>query len=191
MWIFLVTEVMFFGACFAAYFIYHYWHPAAFAHGSHEMDLLLGSINTVILITSSYTMVLAVHAAEHGQRQKVIGFLAATMAFGTVFLIIKSFEYHHKYVEHLIPFAGWSFAPAGELREGLQTFFNLYFIMSGLHALHVVIGLVLLAVLLRLAWANRSFGNHAILAHNIGLYWHFVDLVWVYLFPLFYLLAAE
>lgn len=189
MWLFLITEIMFFGAFFLAYLVYRYWYPVEFGLGSHEMDLTLGTINTAVLLSSSFTMALAVHASEHGQRGRLTGLLLATLLLGTVFLGIKGFEYYHKYVEHLVPFAGWGFAPTGPHRTGLMAFFNLYFLMTGLHAFHMVIGVILLLVLVLMAYRRALPPTRSIIVHNVGLYWHFVDLVWVYLFPFLYLVA--
>jgi cytochrome c oxidase subunit 3 len=193
MWLFLITEFMFFGGLFMAYLAYRFWYPVGFAAASHTMNVPLGTINTAVLLTSSLTMAIAVHAARENQRQRLIGCLLATMLFGLIFLGIKAYEYHHKYEEHLIPFAGLPFHWEGSREasiQGVQTFLNLYFLMTGVHAFHMVIGLVLLAILVVLAYRSRNFG-HATLVHNIGLYWHFVDLVWVYLFPFFYLVAMR
>lgn len=190
MWLFLVTEFMFFGGLFLAYLTYRYWYPEAFAAGSHTMDIPLGTVNTCVLLASSFTMALAVHAAGHAERKKLTWFLLATIVFGVVFLGIKAYEYHHKYEEHLIPFAGLDFHWEGQQREGVEAFLNLYFLMTGLHAFHMIIGIAILGLLTYLAWRGLLAGR-ATLVHNVGLYWHFVDLVWVYLFPFFYLVAAR
>jgi cytochrome c oxidase subunit 3 len=192
MWLFLVTEFMFFSGLFLAYFIYRRWYPAEFASGSHTMDVVLGTINTGVLLTSSLTMALAVAAAEHGRQRAVAGLLTATLALGSVFLAIKAYEYHHKYEHHLIPFANLAFEYAGTPEQaGMAAFFNLYVLMTGLHAFHMVIGIVMLAILIIAALRERPPADRSIVVHNIGLYWHFVDLVWVYLFPFFYLVAAR
>ncbi|MDB5339597.1 MAG: cytochrome c oxidase subunit [Planctomycetaceae bacterium] len=191
MWLFLATEIMFFGAFFLAYLVYREWYPVAFAMGSRQMDVMLGTVNTGVLLTSSLTMALAVRASEMSQRRWMIGLLVATLLLGMVFLGIKGLEYYHKYAEHLVPFAGWTFAPAGEQRTGMMEFFNLYFLMTGLHALHMVAGLVMLALLVIVACRSPLRDSSSIVVHNVGLYWHFVDLVWVYLFPFFYLVSAS
>jgi cytochrome c oxidase subunit 3 len=192
MWLFLVTEFMFFGGMFMAYLAYRFWYPTAFAIGSHTMDVTLGTINTAVLLTSSLTMALAVHAAYESRRQALIRLLAVTAVLGTVFLGIKGYEYYHKYEEHHIPFAGLPFEFAQhEQARGLTTFYNLYFVMTGFHALHMVIGIATLVVLVAMARGNRLLGTHSSVVHNVGLYWHFVDLVWVYLFPFLYLVAAR
>lgn len=194
MWLFLVTEVMFFGGLFLAYLIYRFWYPQEFIAGSRTMDLVLGTVNTGLLLTSSLTMALAVHAAECMQRKKLLLMLLATIVLGSGFLGIKAVEYYYKYEHQLIPFAGlapdYSHYPP-EMAKGLATFFNLYFLMTGVHALHMVIGIGVLLTLCVLAWRGDLLGTRAIVVHNTGLYWHFVDLIWVYLFPFFYLLAAR
>jgi cytochrome c oxidase subunit III len=192
MWLFLVTEFMFFGGLFMAYLAYRFNYPEAFDLGSAKMDLVLGTINTLVLLASSLTMALAVHAAHEGKRDAIIRFLLITLALGLVFLLIKSYEYHHKYEEHLIPFGGLPFEYAShEHARGLRTFYNLYFLMTGFHAFHMVIGMVMLGVLAVLARRGDLVGPRSIVVHNVGLYWHFVDLVWVYLFPFFYLITGR
>ena len=191
MWLFLVTEIMFFGGLFLAYFVYRGWYAAEFAAGSHEMNVTLGAINTAVLLTSSLTMALAVHAAAQADRRRVLMLLLATAGLGLVFLGIKAWEYYHKYEEHLIPFAGLAFAHDRSEREGLVTFLNLYFLMTGLHAFHMIIGIVLVLVVAAAAWRGRWLGEQTVVVHNVGLYWHFVDLVWVFLFPFFYLVGAS
>jgi cytochrome c oxidase subunit 3 len=188
MWLFIASEFMFFGGLFLAYLVYRGRYPEAFAQGSHTMDLTLGTINTAVLLTSSLTMALAVRAAEWSRSKALVRLLLVTAALGLVFLGIKGYEYHHKYEQHHVPLAGWGFALT---ESGAATFYSLYFIMTGLHALHIVIGLVLLLVLARLASRGGLTGVSSIIVHNVGLYWHLVDLVWVYLFPLFYLVGAR
>jgi cytochrome c oxidase subunit 3 len=189
MWLFLVTEFMFFGGLFLAYLVYRTRFPEAFVEGSHSMDVVLGTINTAVLLTSSLTMALAVRAAEEARSRNLVQLLLATAVLGGVFLVVKAFEYHHKYEQHHVPLAGLPFEPANN--PGLITFFNLYFLMTGLHALHIIIGLFVLLTLAWMARRGRLTADRSIVVHNTGLYWHFVDLVWVYLFPLFYLVGAR
>lgn len=192
MWLFLITEFMFFGGLFMAYLAYRWWYPEAFALGSHTMDWTLGTVNTFILLTSSLTMALAVHAAHESKRDALVRFLLFTVLLGVAFLGIKAYEYYHKYEEHHIPFAGLPFEYAEhEHAQGLEAFFNLYFLMTGFHAFHMVIGIVMLLILAALARRGGLLGERSIVVHNAGLYWHFVDLVWVYLFPFLYLVAAR
>src|SRR4051794_4013339 len=150
MWVFLVTEVLFFGGLFLVYLIYRNWYPDAFAAASHELDVTLGTINTVVLITSSLTMALAVHAAQLGQRKLLMTFLIVTMLLGAAFLGIKSVEYYHKFVEHHVPGPGFQFEK--EHFRHAQIFFSLYFVMTGLHALHMIIGIGIMLVMLWWAW---------------------------------------
>ena len=189
MWVFLVTEVLFFGGLFLTYAVYRSFYPAAFSAASHELDILLGGINTAVLITSSLTMALAVHAAQLGQRRLLMIFLVVTMVLGTVFLGIKAVEYYHKFAEHHVPGATFQFER--EHQRHAQIFFSLYFIMTGLHATHMIIGIVILAFLAYFAWKGRYDSTYYNPLEMTGLYWHFVDIVWIFLFPLLYLLGAH
>ena len=185
MWIFLVTEIMFFGGLFAGYAVYRSLYPAAWGQGSRLCDVALGGVNTGVLIASSLTMALAVRAAQLGKRRSLIAYLTATMGLGTVFLGIKLLEYSHKYHQHLIP--GPYFTYAGSNADQVQLFVYFYFAMTGLHALHMVIGIGLLAVMARLAWRGSITASRYNPIEATGLYWHFVDVVWIFLFPLLYL----
>ena len=189
MWVFLVTEVMFFGGLFMAYLLYRFLYPDAFAAASHELDVTLGTINTAVLITSSLTMALAVHAAQLGQRRLLLLFLIATMVLGGVFLGIKSVEYYHKFAEHHIPGPGFEFEK--EHFRHAQIFFSLYFIMTGLHALHMIIGLGIMTWMLWWSWRGIITAEYYSPIEISGLYWHFVDIVWIFLFPLLYLLGRH
>ena len=189
MWVFLVTEVLFFGGLFATYMIYRSWYPAAFAAASHELDVTLGTINTVVLITSSLTMALAVHAAQLGQRKALMLFLILTMILGAAFLGIKSVEYYHKFAEHHVP--GPDFVFEHEHIRHAQIFFSLYFVMTGLHAIHMIIGIGIMLVMLYWAWNGTITAEYASPIEISGLYWHFVDIVWIFLFPLLYLIGRH
>jgi cytochrome c oxidase subunit III len=189
MWVFLVTEVLFFGGLFATYMIYRSWYPAAFAAASHELDITLGTINTVVLITSSLTMALAVHAAQLGQRKALMLFLIVTMILGGAFLGIKSVEYYHKFVEHHVP--GPSFQFEAEHFRHAQIFFSLYFVMTGLHAVHMMIGIGIMLVMLYWSWNGTITDEYSSPIEISGLYWHFVDIVWIFLFPLLYLVGRH
>ena len=186
MWVFLVTEIMFFGGMFTAYVAYRAAYPGAFASGSRLLDLRLGGINTVVLIGSSLTMALAVYGAQVGKRKMLIGFLMFTMVLGAVFLGIKAIEYHHKFEANLVP--GHSFSFPGPKPQNAQLFFSLYFAMTGMHALHMIIGLGLLTFLVVKAWRGRFSPEYHSPVEMTGLYWHFVDIVWIFLFPLLYLI---
>jgi cytochrome c oxidase subunit III len=189
MWVFLVTEIMFFGGLFTAYVVYRTAFPAAFHGASKELDIALGALNTVVLITSSLTMALAVHAAQVSRRGMLVVCLLLTIALGTTFLGVKAYEYWHKWHEHLVP--GPSFAYHGPDATNAQLFFSLYFAMTGLHALHMIIGIGLLGVL-TVRGAQGMFNRFYYTPVELsGLYWHFVDLVWIFLFPLLYLIGRH
>ncbi len=185
MWTFLANEVMFFGPLFAIYAVYRTLYPAAFAAGSRELDRLLGSLNTGVLLTSSFTMALAGDAARRGGRLRTAAWLALTAGLGAIFLGIKAMEWTDKFKSHHVPGADFMFA-APESRAA-QLFFSLYFTMTGLHALHVLIGVGLMGTLALLAMGNGRMGEDSPV-HLSGLYWHFVDIVWLFLFPLLYLI---
>lgn len=191
MWLFLCTEIMFFGGLFLAYTIYRTQDEAAFAAASHELDLFWGTVNTVVLLTSSLTVALALHAAESSQRKQLMALLAATLILGSLFLGIKGMEYHHKYVHGLMPLLGLPFEWHGESPGHAEMFFDLYFLMTGVHALHMLIGLGILLVLLIKASRGGLLGEFSAPVRVTGLYWHFVDVVWVFLFPLLYLIGAH
>jgi cytochrome c oxidase subunit 3 len=189
MWVFLVTEVLFFGGLFLVYTVYRSLYPDAFIAASHDLDVTLGTINTGVLITSSLTMALAVHAAQLGRRKTLMLFLVATMILGSVFLGIKSLEYYHKFVEHLIP--GPAFEFTKEYLRNAQLFFSLYFLMTGLHAVHMIIGLGIMLWMLIWAWNGTITKEYFSPIEISGLYWHFVDIVWIFLFPLLYLIGRH
>ena len=185
MWIFLVTEIMFFGGLFLAYETYRIWYPMAWSEGSLELDLLLGGINTIVLIGSSLTMALAVRAAQTGFPRATVNYLLATMGLGLTFLVIKGFEYAHKFETGHVP--GPNFHFEGPHAQQVEIFLSLYFAMTGLHALHMVIGFGLLSVIAWMAHKRRFTPEWYVPVEMAGLYWHFVDIVWIFLFPLLYL----
>jgi cytochrome c oxidase subunit III len=189
MWAFLVNEIMFFGGLFTAYTVYRVLYPHAFHDGSHHLDLTLGATNTAVLIASSLTMALAVWSAEHGRRGPLMAWLTATLVLGSIFVGIKGIEYHQKWVDHLVP--GPAFVWHGEDGGHVQMFFSLYFAMTGFHALHMIIGFGLLAWLLRDARRGRFGPAYYSPVEVVGLYWHFVDIVWIFLFPLLYLIGRH
>jgi cytochrome c oxidase subunit III len=189
MWVFLATEVMFFGGMFACYFVYRHWYLQAFASASNHIDVLLGGINTAVLICSSFTMALAVYSAETGRRKPLIAFLLLTIVLGLLFLGIKFYEYHTKFEEHLVP--GSSFRFEAALARPAEIFFSFYFAMTGMHAVHMIIGIGLLTVLIFKARRGRFSAAYYTPVELTGLYWHFVDIVWIFLFPLLYLLGRH
>jgi len=185
MWIFLATEVLFFGGLFLGYTVYRYLYPETFAVASRHTEVILGGANTAILLFSSALMALAVRAAELGRRKHLIWLLLGTAVFGIIFMVIKGFEYHKDLVDHLVPGVGFRWHEADP--SAAEMFFWLYFAMTGLHAIHVTVGIFVMLTLLVLAW-HRQFENGKYMPVEIaGLYWHFVDIVWVFLFPLLYL----
>src|SRR5262245_37855455 len=167
MWVFLVTEILFFGGLFAGYTVYRTTYPEVFREASHHLDLLLGTINTAVLITSSLTMALAVHGAQEGRRRALIAFLLLTMILGAVFLGIKGTEYAHKYRENLVP--GIRFAYGGPHPGQVQLFLIFYFVMTSLHALHLIVGIGLLGVLTFLAWRGRFSADYYTPVETSGL----------------------
>jgi cytochrome c oxidase subunit 3 len=187
MWVFLSTEILFFGAMFAGYTVYRFANPQVWKEASRHTLLALGTCNTALLLLSSLTMVLGVRAIELGLRRMAGRWLWCTAVLGTAFLIVKSFEYYHEIHEGLLP--GASFHLEGPGGKHAEMFFYIYFLMTGVHALHVTIGVVMLAIFaIRLhATSNRSTPLSPAAVDLLGLYWHFVDIVWVFLFPLLYL----
>jgi cytochrome c oxidase subunit 3 len=190
MWVFLVTEILFFGGIFMVYLVYRTWYSSEFGVASEELDIFWGTLNTAVLIGSSLTMALAVHAAQLGSRRATAMFIVLTMILGAVFLGVKALEYSHKFHEHLVPGVSFDLARFKELKhpQAAEIFFSLYFVMTGLHALHMVIGLGIMAVLAWLAWRGSFSPEYHAPVEIGGLYWHFVDIVWIFLFPLLYLI---
>jgi cytochrome c oxidase subunit III len=195
MWLFLVTEIMFFGGIFCAYLVYRYWYFGDFGAASKTLDIRLGATNTAVLICSSLTVVLAVWAAQHGKRKLLITNLVFTIVLGLAFLGVKAVEYAEKFEKHHVPGATFHFEgtvpghpdlPANDRHA--EMFFSLYFALTGLHALHMIIGIGLFSVLTVLAWKGHYTPRYYTPIENAGLYWHFVDIVWIYLFPLLYLI---
>jgi len=189
MWTFLVTEILFFGGMFAGYSVYRALYPAAFQAGSRAMNLTIGSVNTAVLIVSSLTMALAVHASQTGRRKALVRYLLATMLFGAMFLGFKAIEWTAEFREHHLP--GPHFAFGGADPRHSELFFSFYFAMTGMHAAHMIIGLGLLTYLVIAAAKGRftpAYNNPVLIG---GLYWHFVDIVWIFLYPLLYLVGAR
>ena len=202
MWLFLLTEIMFFGGMFFSYLLYRNWYYDAFVVGSNQLSIHLGAANTAILITSGFFMALGVWAAEVRKRGLLVIFLILTTVFGLAFLGIKGVEYHEKWEKHHIPGAQFDVREfvnpqayglhekplAPDMAQKTQIFFFLYFAMTGMHALHMVIGIVLLGWLTWRAHRGDFSSGYVAPIENFGLYWHFVDIVWLFLFPLLYLI---
>jgi len=189
MWAFLITEIMFFGGLFAGFIVYVSFYAEGFAVGSRHLDLTLGTVNTAVLLGSSLTMAMAVRSAQLGRRNRLLLFLAFTLALGFVFLGIKSVEYSHKFHEHLVP--GPNFHVDSPLTQNVQLFFSFYFAMTGMHALHMLVGAGLLTWLMVGAARGRFSSEYFTPVEVTGLYWHFVDIVWIFLFPTLYLVARH
>jgi cytochrome c oxidase subunit III len=185
MWVFLVTEVMFFGGLLMAYLLYRVWYPEAWSEGSLDLDIRLGGLNTVVLILSSLTMAMAVRAAQTGAQKATVRWLLLTMALGLTFLVVKAFEYEHKWELRHVP--GLNFFYEGPHAGQVEIFFSLYFGLTGLHALHMVIGFGILSWITWKAHKGHFSPEWNTPVELSGLYWHFVDIVWIFLFPLLYL----
>jgi cytochrome c oxidase subunit 3 len=213
MWLFIAQEIMFFGGLFTGYAVYRNLYPEAFVAGSRLLSIGWGGFNTVVLILSSLTVALSVHAAQKGRRHALIWWLLATTFLGLVFLGVKYIEYSEKFEHHLVPGPNFHYDPhhaghgeaaasaeAGAEGEAavhafeprhVQIFFGFYFAMTGMHALHMIIGIGLLAWLLRRAALKHFSPGYYAPVELFGLYWHFVDIIWIFLFPLLYLLGRH
>jgi cytochrome c oxidase subunit 3 len=197
MWIFLATEVLFFGTLFLGVGVYRYRYPEAFEKGSEALNWQIGGINTIVLLVSSLMMVLAVHYASLGDRKRLLWFLALTALLGVCFLCLKGLEYYLDYRDNLIP--GWRFEDAEWTRQGLREdqvphvklFLIFYWVMTGLHALHMTIGVIAVLVLFALARRNVFSPRYYVPVDVTALYWHFVDMVWIFLLPMLYLLGTH
>jgi cytochrome c oxidase subunit 3 len=189
MWAFVVQEALFFGGLFTAYLVYRFLYPQAFVLGSHELDIVMGGVNTAILISSSLTMALGVWAAQTGRRNQLVGYLTMTLVLGLAFLVVKYFEYKAKFEHHLVPGAHFSFP--GTEGDHVELFFSLYFAMTGMHAIHMIIGAAILVVYIAMAAKGKFTAEYSHPVELFGLYWHFVDIVWIFLFPLLYLLGRN
>ena len=190
MWVFLVQEIMFFGGLFLAYSIFRAKFPEAFAAASNHLNWRLGGINTVVLIVSSLTMALAVYYAQVGKRRPQVWFLTVTLLLGATFLVIKGFEYAEKFRDNLFPGPSFHWTGNGDPNQ-VQIFFWIYFAMTGLHALHMIIGIGIISYLIFYARRGRFTPEYHAPVEISGLYWHFVDIIWIFLFPLLYLLGRH
>ena len=181
MWVFLAAEIVFFGAALVCYAAAAWGYGREFALAANATNLALGATNTAVLLSSSWTMALAVHAGRTGRRRPALAFLAGTAVLGTLFLVLKGLEYREDWVHHLVPGRTFQGSPKAEL------YFLFYFILTGIHALHMIVGIALLGALMALAARARKPLSSLNVIENVGLYWHFVDIVWIFLFPLLYL----
>jgi len=228
MWVFLLTEILFFGGLFVAYMIYRVWYFDAFAEASRRLSLFWGGLNTAVLIFSSLTMAMAVRGAQTNKRRATVNWLILTMILGSVFLGVKVIEYRDKFAHHEVPGPNFVWAEEHEagaaeganaatapsaqeaaatavatgehrklhlseeqLQRTTQLYFSLYFTMTGLHALHMIIGIGIMLVITRMAWKGKFDEQYFTPVELAGLYWHFVDIVWIFLFPLLYLVERH
>jgi cytochrome c oxidase subunit 3 len=210
MWLFLVTEVMFFGGLFTAYLIYRNWYYPAFVAGSHQLNVFWGTLNTVVLISSSFTMAMGVWCAETRRKSGLVLCLILTFVLGLCFLGIKAIEYSEKIEKHHVPSFHYSLQSftnpasdpeifkeyhdkplAPDMARHTEVYFSLYFLMTGMHALHMIIGIGILGFMIFRARAGAYTAGHVTFVENFGLYWHFVDVIWIYLFALLYLISRH
>ncbi|HKV03934.1 MAG TPA: cytochrome c oxidase subunit 3 family protein [Candidatus Acidoferrales bacterium] len=191
MWVFLVTEILFFGGMFTAYTIYRALHLESFITGSHLLEVKYGATNTAVLIFSSLTMALAIRSAQTGRKKsQIIFWLILTMILGAAFIGIKlRFEWYRDYLDGIVPGVSWFYS--GPHSPGVKMFMCFYFFMTGLHALHMVVGLGILTVLVIMTSRNKFSSQYYAPLEISGLYWHFVDIVWIFLFPLLYLIGGR
>ena len=209
MWLFLLTEVMFFGGLFTAYLIYRNWYYPAFVVSSHQLDVRWGTLNTLVLILSSFTMAMGVWCSETRRKNGLTICLSLTFILGMCFLGIKTIEYHEKWEKHHIPGLHYSIQSfldpahdesasqygdkplALDMARHTELYFFLYFAMTGMHALHMIIGIAILGYMIFRARSGAYTNGHVTFVENFGLYWHFVDIVWIYLFALLYLISRH
>ena len=210
MWLFLLTEVMFFGGLFTAYLIYRNWYYPAFVAASHQLNVMWGTLNTAVLISSSFTMAMGVWCAEMRKKSGLVLCLVLTFILGLGFLGIKTIEYHEKWEKHHIPGLHYSLKsfldPASDseiyeeyhdkpmaldMARHTELYFFFYFAMTGMHALHMIIGIGILGFMIFRAQAGAYTTGHVTFVENFGLYWHFVDIIWIFLFPLLYLISRH
>lgn len=185
MWMFLFTEVLLFGTVFIGYAVYLHQYRRDFHSCSHELDKVIGAANTVVLLTSSMTMALSIAALERSRKKRSIALMAATVLCALTFMVVKAFEWGHKFEHGIYPnSAAMRARPSGE-----QVFYGLYFTMTGLHAFHVVVGAAAILVAMRMVARERVRKDRIVFLENVGLYWHLVDVIWIFLFPLFYLIG--
>lgn len=187
-WLFLVTEILMFGGLFVAYAIFHHLYPDLFKAGAAFLDWKLGAVNTIVLLTSSLTMALGIHYCQVKDQSKAVMNLAITIVCGFIFMAIKAYEYHHKIHEGLLPGSWFHYTGEGNVHN-LGLYFSFYFMMTGLHGFHVLIGMGLITWVLIRAKRGEFGPDYYTPVEGVGLFWHLVDLIWIYLFPLLYLVS--
>lgn len=183
MWIFLYSEIILFGGLFVLYAVYFFQYPDFFVEGGKELDRVIGSLNTIVLLVSSFTVAASITAIQQGKKNLTIGLLLFSLGCGFIFLINKYFEWGAKFHHDIFP----NSETLVDGEPGINIFFGLYYVITGLHGLHVIIGMVLLGISLVLVIKNKINADRFAMLDNSGLYWHLVDLIWIFVFPLFYL----
>jgi cytochrome c oxidase subunit III len=187
LWVFLATEVLFFGVLLFGYVVTRIHHPQAFALASRHTDIVLGSVNTAVLLTSSLTVALSSVSLELGRRRAAQWLLAATLVLGATFLALKLLEYAHDIHEHLVPWLDFSLR--GPDVEGEKLFFFMYFVMTGAHAVHLIVGLSLVATMIVVVGRRKTATDSSGPVELTALYWHLVDVIWIFLYPMLYLIS--
>lgn len=187
MWLFLATEILLFAALFAAFALYHWWYFDEFHHASEKLDWRLGALNTAVLLISSYTAAVAVYAAQVGDNKRIVKNFGISVGCGFIFLVIKAIEYGGKYSKGYFP--GTELWSSPDFASHYKNYFGIYYCLTGLHALHVIIGMSILTWVILKARKNRFSGRYYTPVELGALYWHLVDLIWIYLFPLLYLIG--
>lgn len=187
MWIFIMTEILLFGGLFTAYTIFRILNPDMFHNAHKHLDITLGTVNTIVLITSSVTIALAIRSMQVGKRKVTLVFLFCTLALAAAFLVIKYFEYSHKF--HLGQLPGKYYTYTGIAGNNPHIFFSIYFTMTGLHALHIIAGMIVISLMIYRTFRNQFSAEYYTPLELTGLYWHLVDVIWIYLFPLLYLIG--
>jgi cytochrome c oxidase subunit 3 len=187
MWVFLLTEILLFGGLFVTYAVFRSWNPDMFYNAHKQLNVTLGTINTVVLITSSVTVALAIRSIQLNRKKQSIALLATTLLLAAVFLVIKYFEYSHKF--HLGQLPGKFYTYTGLKGTNPHIFFSVYFAMTGLHGLHVMAGMIVISIMIVRTSRNHFSNEYYTPVELTGLYWHLVDMIWIYLFPLLYLIG--
>lgn len=188
-WLFMLTEILMFGAIFVAYAIYHHAYPEMFAEGAKSLDWKMGFINTLVLIFSSFTMAISISYIQKNEQKKAVIALATTVLCGAIFMVIKYFEYTHKFHLGLFPGKFLDVAKVGAEHANLGLYFGFYYCMTGLHGIHVLLGMGLITWCLIRTMRGDFHGQYWIVVEGVGIFWHIVDLIWIFLFPLLYLVG--
>ena len=188
-WLFMLTEILMFGAIFVGYAIYHNMYPEMFAEGARSLDWRMGFVNTLVLIFSSFTMAISISYIQRNMQKKAVIAMATTVLCGAIFMVIKYFEYEHKFHLGLLPGKFLDVAKVGAQHANLGLYFGFYYCMTGLHGIHVLLGMGLITWCLIRTMRGEFHGQYWIVVEGVGIFWHIVDLIWIFLFPLLYLVG--